>query len=286
MLELKQSTAITLKIGPFVDEDDGKTAETALTISQADVRLSKNGGNMASKSQTSACTHDEIGVYNCSVNTTDTNALGRLQLFVHESGALPVWHEFMVLPANVYDSKYSTDYLQVDVVQVEGSDATDQIRDSVVDDATRIDASDLNTIMDDLKNAGRLDLLIDAIKAKTDNLPASPAAVGSEMTIEDNAITAAKLAANAITDSEISTAAGNKIADHILRRSWQSACDSANGDTKAFRSLLGSVAKLVNKVAVSGGTLTVYEDDDTTSLGTQSVTTDSGADPITALDTT
>ena len=33
----------------------------------------------------------------------------------------------------------------------------------------------------DLIDGGRLDLLIDAIKAKTDNLPASPAAVGSEM---------------------------------------------------------------------------------------------------------
>ena len=46
MLWLKQSTAVTVKIGPFVDEDDGKTAETGLTVSQADVRLSKNGGNM------------------------------------------------------------------------------------------------------------------------------------------------------------------------------------------------------------------------------------------------
>ena len=46
MTWLKQNTAITIKLGPFVDEDDGKTAETGLTIEQADVRLSKNGGNM------------------------------------------------------------------------------------------------------------------------------------------------------------------------------------------------------------------------------------------------
>ena len=54
MLFLKQSTAVTVKIGPFVDEDDGKTAETGLTISQADVRLTKNGGNMAQKNESSA----------------------------------------------------------------------------------------------------------------------------------------------------------------------------------------------------------------------------------------
>lgn len=48
----------------------------------------------------------------------------------------------------------------------------------------------------DLANAtdglGALKSLIDAIKAKTDNLPASPAAVGSAMTLSDDAITSAK----------------------------------------------------------------------------------------------
>ena len=33
---LKQSTAVTVKIGAFVDQTDGFTAETATTIPQAD----------------------------------------------------------------------------------------------------------------------------------------------------------------------------------------------------------------------------------------------------------
>ncbi|MCE7938682.1 MAG: hypothetical protein DYG90_08900 [Chloroflexi bacterium CFX6] len=72
-----------------------------------------------------------------------------------------------------------------------------------------------------------------------------------------------------------------------MRRSWASAASSSSGsvDTKSFRSLLGAVAKLVNKVAVSGGTLTVYEADDATTLGTQAVSTDPAAEPITAVDT-
>lgn len=37
-----------------------------------------------------------------------------------------------------------------------------------------------------------IDSVVDAIKAKTDNLPASPAAVGSAMTLSDDAITSAK----------------------------------------------------------------------------------------------
>lgn len=112
---LKQSTSVTIKLGPFVDSTDGNTAETALTVSQADVRLSKNGGNMAQKNEATSCTHDEIGIYDCPLDATDTNTLGRLQVFVHESGALPVWASFSVLPANVYDSLFSTDKLQVHV---------------------------------------------------------------------------------------------------------------------------------------------------------------------------
>ena len=93
------------------------------------------------------------------------------------------------------------------------------------------------------------------------------------------------LAAGAIDADALATDAANKIADHTIRRSFQNACDSTDGDAKTYRSLLGAIAKLVNRIAVSGSTLTVYEDDDATSLGTQAVTTDSGADPISELDT-
>ena len=118
---LRQSTAVTVKLGPFVDETDGKTAETGLTISQADVRLSKNGGDMAQKNNASSCTHDEIGQYDCPLSTTDTNTLGVLRVMVHESGALPVWADFMVVPANVWDSLFGADYLQVDAIQLLGT---------------------------------------------------------------------------------------------------------------------------------------------------------------------
>lgn len=120
MQYLKQSTAVTLKIGPFLDDTDGKTVETGLAIAQADVRLSKNGANIAQKTEATSCTHDELGIYGCPVDATDTATLGRLQLWVHESGALPVWQEYMILPANVYDSMFSTDKLEVDLLQMGG----------------------------------------------------------------------------------------------------------------------------------------------------------------------
>lgn len=117
---LKQSTSITVKVGPFLDEDDGKTVEGSLTITQPDVRLSKNGGAFAQKNAAQTLTHDENGYYGLALNATDTGTLGRLTVHIHESGALPVWHEFMVVPANVWDSFFGADTLQADVTQIGG----------------------------------------------------------------------------------------------------------------------------------------------------------------------
>lgn len=112
---LKQSTAITLKLGPFLDDTDGKTAETGLTISQADVRLSKNGGDFAQTSDANAATHDENGWYDKTIVIGDVDTLGRLTVSVSESGALPVWETYMVVSANTWDSLFGTDELEVDV---------------------------------------------------------------------------------------------------------------------------------------------------------------------------
>ena len=105
---LRQSTAATLKLGPFVDTDGAAT--TGLTISQADVRLSKNGGNMAQKNESTSCTHDEIGLYDCPVDTTDTNTLGRLDVAVAESGALIVVQSYSVIPATIYDQMFAASF--------------------------------------------------------------------------------------------------------------------------------------------------------------------------------
>lgn len=115
---LKQSTAATIKLGPFVDDADGKTAETELTISQADIRLSKNGGNIAQSNNSAGATHDELGYYDVPLDATDTGTLGRLDVIVSESGALPCRQSFMVVPANVYDSLVGgSDSLKTKLVQ-------------------------------------------------------------------------------------------------------------------------------------------------------------------------
>jgi len=118
---LKQSTAATVCMGPFVDDTDGKTAETGLTIAQADIRLTKNGGDIAQTHNAAGATHDELGMYSVPLDDTDTATLGRLKVVIYKTGALPVWQDFMVVPANVWDSMFGADYLQVDVTQLLGT---------------------------------------------------------------------------------------------------------------------------------------------------------------------
>lgn len=101
---LKQSTSRDIGIGPFVDNIDGFTAKTALTLTQPDIRLKKNSGNWAQKNAAQTLPHEENGWYELTLDDTDTNTLGILLVSVQESGALPVQHEFQILPANIYNA--------------------------------------------------------------------------------------------------------------------------------------------------------------------------------------
>jgi hypothetical protein len=101
---LKQSTSVDVGIGPFLDETDGKTAETALTITQPDIRLKKNGGAWAQKNAAQTLTHEEAGWYEVTLDATDTDTVGILIVAIHESGALPVWEVFHVLEEAIYDA--------------------------------------------------------------------------------------------------------------------------------------------------------------------------------------
>lgn len=91
---------------------------------------------------------------------------------------------------------------------------------------------------------------------------------------------------NAVSVDAIDAATANTIADHTWRRTWANIEASADGDAITFRSGLGMMAKLVNRIRSNAGTLTIYRDDDATPLGTQTLTTDAAADPIVEADTT
>ena len=48
-MDLRANTSVDVLIGPFPDKTDGDTEETALTLLQADIKLSKNGQALVQK---------------------------------------------------------------------------------------------------------------------------------------------------------------------------------------------------------------------------------------------
>jgi hypothetical protein len=80
----------------------------------------------------------------------------------------------------------------------------------------------------------------------------------------------------------LSTAGNEAAADTTLRRTMANVEASASGDTLGLSSIYGFV-QMAQESAVSGTTLTVKKTDGTTTLGTKTVATDAGADPITGV---
>ena len=118
-MELKQSTALYVQVGPFLDVTDGSTPETALSFT---AYISKAGGAFAARNSSTAISHDRDGFYRVHLDATDTNTTGILILEVTDSAThLPATYPFQVVSANYYDTKYGSDKFQVDVQEVAGS---------------------------------------------------------------------------------------------------------------------------------------------------------------------
>lgn len=177
---LKQSTTVTIRLGPFVDATDGVTEETGLGA--MGVEISKNHGAFAARNSATATAHDAEGWYSCELNTTDSNTLGPLVVKAHAAAThLPVWREFLVVPANVYDSLVSgSDLLQADLQQWIG-------------------------VAPLALTSQRVEVLVGSMAAS----------VLTATAIAADAITAAKIAASAITSSELDATAIAAIADAI-----------------------------------------------------------------------
>lgn len=105
---LRQSTASQeVLLGPFLDDTDGKTAETALTIANTDIKLWKGGATTEANKNSGGATHIAGGRYYAVLDATDTDTVGMLEVNIHVAGALPVRRQFYVLEEAVYDALFA-----------------------------------------------------------------------------------------------------------------------------------------------------------------------------------
>lgn len=249
---LRQSTSQVIRFGPCLDQGDGVTEETALTLAQADMRLSKDGGAFAQKNATGNATHDSDGWYSTTLNATDTDTVGKLILNVHQpANMLPVKETFFVIEEAIYDLWFDA-----------GSTGLVTLAATTHTGAT-----------------------IPTVTTLT-NLPAITANWLTATGINADAITSAKIADNALSSEHISAALSNKIADHIWRRTVANVEASSDGDTIGTnRGAYVVLAVHNNRMRINGSTLEIMQDDDVTVVINKTVTTNAAADPITELDT-
>jgi hypothetical protein len=316
---LKQSTASQVRaIGPFLDDTDFKTLETALTIANTDVKVKKNGGTAASKNSGGATADSTTGLYHLTWDATDTNTVGELFYSVKVAGALAVFSSYVVLEEAVYDALfgasaagYVTDQA-VNVTKFGGTTVTardigasvllspgtgtGQINLSsgavpVTGDLSTTMKASVNTECDTaLADVGVTTTVTGRIDA-TVSTRASQTSVDTIVSAVDTEVAAIKaktdqlvftVANHVDATASVSLSAGdlNSIADAILKR------DMSAISGEASRSLLNAIRFLRNKWNLSSGTLTVTKEDDSTSAWTAAVTTDAAAEPVTGSDPT
>lgn len=125
MLFLKQSTAAIITFGPALDPADAVTLKTGLISALDDgttgIKLSKNGTAPTIRHATvTATTYTSYGIYRVTLDTTDTNTLGQLDVnFANNTTVLPMHREFTVLAANVFDSLIgASTFLKTDIAAI------------------------------------------------------------------------------------------------------------------------------------------------------------------------
>jgi hypothetical protein len=131
---LKQNTAVRITVGPFLDKTDGITPETALTATTESLTFIVDNSDVPTLIVNTTATasggandmihvsNDVAGFYDLELAASNVNYVGRAMLSVNNTAShCPVFHEFELLSANVYDAIRGADLLDVSMTQILGA---------------------------------------------------------------------------------------------------------------------------------------------------------------------
>jgi hypothetical protein len=222
---LRTNTAVIVTVGPFYDKTDGVTIEGSLTITNERITLTADtdagsaptlildnvtGATAGTSNDLNYITNNDAGLMQLELTAADTNRLGRMFLTITDAANhVPVFHEFMVLPAMIYDAFIlGTDVLDASMTQILGTavsaPATAGILDVNVKNIDNDAASASGTVT--FPNAtlasttGAVGSVTGAVGSVTGAVGSVTGAVGS---IGAGGISAASFAANAITAAKL-----------------------------------------------------------------------------------
>lgn len=219
---LKQSTSVVVPVGPFVAQTDGVTLKTGLASAidhaSTGIMLSKNGGSMAVRHATvTTSVYDAYGMYKVTLDTTDTNTLGTLRLsFADATTNLPVWQDFMVLPATVYDALFASSGggMPIDWGAIINKTTSNALTGTTIATTQKVDIDTIKT--NAVVNGGTITFPTNATLASTTNITAAAGCAVSS------------IGTDVITDTSLATTAVNEIRNAITGGSYALSTD-ANG---------------------------------------------------------
>lgn len=231
MRYLRTNTATIVTVGPFLDKTDGVTLETGLTITNerisATVDLNDGsaptlvldnvtGATSGTSNDLNYITNCDAGLMQLELSAANTNYLGRFYLTITDAANhCPVFHEFMILPANVYDSIIlGTDALDVSAIQFAGQTIT-------CSGGVTVPAATLASTTNITAAAG---CAVSSIGNNVITTASINDGAITEAKIADGAIDAATFAANSITASALATDAVNEIVGAV----WDEVLDTAH----------------------------------------------------------
>lgn len=164
MRYLRTNTATRVTVGPFLSQTDGITPKTALTVTSEKLTLMVDTAGVPTLILDTAptasggsndmvhVTGDDSGFYDLELAAADVNYLGRAMLSLNDVAThCPVFHEFMIVPAVVYDAMIlGTDLLDVSMTQILGTavstPATAGILDTNVKNMNNVAATSITTV--------------------------------------------------------------------------------------------------------------------------------------------
>ncbi len=258
-------TALTLIVGPLIDDTDFKTRETAVAYDAAgmdvDLIVEKTDGTTVKTDVTLTTagandwTHKGNGYYEVEITAAQNAEEGVATLVGYATGILPFRSAaYDVVPTQVYDSL------------VKGSDLLDVTTDSASRTASKADVSTLETRL----SAARAGYL-DALNGHTAQTGDSYARLGAPA--------GASIAADVAAAKTLTAAERNAVADAVLTRDVSNVEATANDHSLCYVVLAMSEAD----TTTLAGKLTVFRTDGLTQFVQKTIATDAAAEPITGV---
>lgn len=272
---LAQNTQVVVRVGPFVDEVDGVTPQTGVTLSGADEAELLKGTAGAATVDISGRTWAAIascrGWYNLTLTTTDTNTVGPLIVVVQDDNVcLPVHARFQVVPVAPYGYMWGDNSLNTAIAtlstDVQGMSATigeqglnlGQIPWNPVWDA------EVQSEVQDALVANNLDHWMGASGTSSDVVNSSWLAriLSKEATPAASSYVNTTDSLEAIRDNELTAAAVNaEVVDAVNTDGYTSPAQGAPPTTASLVTMMRWLYKMTMNKKTSSGTLIQHYND-------------------------